>query len=114
MLSVEWQPQIQELTIRSTDPQEVELLTKAIIENGNQYFAYVNTDGDHKLEIYNSALSPKGHEARIHLAPLSSKIRNDNIYNDDFEYFAINTAIANGWLPFPGNGSGKRFIKYNE
>jgi len=99
----------------STNPGDLRELAEAIVREAHDYFSYV-TENTKKLEIRISETSKKGHEIHIHYSPSSEYLPDSEktILNSDFRNFVLNILIARNWQPYPGDGEGKRFIRYNE
>jgi hypothetical protein len=103
------------ITIHSSNLDEINKLVEIIFEEGPKYFSYVNNAGKHKLDIKKHRSTIKGHGVEILFSPCANfRYSEDNtkISEIDLHYFALNIVISNGWLPYPGNGDGTRFIKY--
>lgn len=104
-----------------TDHDEIDTIVEGILQDGPEYFNYVNVIGRHNLEITLRDWSPTGRQVSILVEPsyiVETDPENDhsrykdNIHRTDLRYFVIGIISQFGWLPYPGDGSGDRFIKY--
>lgn len=94
-----------------TSPTELKTLVTLILKEGLKYFAYVKKAGK-LLEIKVTNSSVKGHRVELWVSPWSEYFYDDHVNGVEFLYFIVNTLKENGWEPYPGDGSGERFIKY--
>jgi hypothetical protein len=110
---------INTLNFLCTNPDEIQEICDDIIKEGYEYFAYVEKAGKHKLIIDQPRWSATGHHATLGIQPSHTDISfayryDDNIHPDDLWVFVLSIISLHGWEPYPGDGSGKRFIKYQE
>ncbi|MGA2490334.1 MAG: hypothetical protein ABSF99_09165 [Anaerolineales bacterium] len=102
------------INLNGTNPEEIRIIEVLIIQEVTKAFSYVNDMGKHKLKIDIQGESLKGYAATIYVSPTSNLVRKDKIFWLDLLYFVRNIVIEGGWSPYPGDGSGTRFIKYRE
>jgi hypothetical protein len=91
--------------INCTDPVELKEFGEIAVKEANSYFSYL-VDAKKRLDIGTRCITEKGHGIAFWV--------NNEISQVDLKYFLLNIAISRNWLPYAGDGEGKRFIRYNE
>jgi hypothetical protein len=101
--------------IWSTDTKEAMGIAEIVVKGAPTYFS--SADPLRKFDINMNILysSNKGHEVTVRYEPYTEHhFEKKKVYDVDFKCFLLNVIIARNWLPYPGDGEGKRFIRYSE
>lgn len=112
---LQFQAKYKFIEIHSTSPDELRTISNEIVTEGIQYFSYVNKKNN-ILKFYDPRFSAKGHSVIISFEPEETPVILDDslISIHELYYFILNILISHDWLPYPGNGTGDRFIKYHD
>lgn len=110
------------INILCTNQPEMKKLCDFIIAESSNHFSYLKADKKHAFELCGPFGTLPGSHAYFFIKPDSGlaspkgeSARNDNgIHPDDIKFFLLQFISRNGWLPYPGDGSAERFIKYHD